>query len=332
MKPKNTYPLQLTVLVMALLFVLQSCGNEIPGSWKNDEIKTGKRDDFHKLNEQLFKALKNKDIVEAKSMMSKELVEGTYSTSRAVDLIGNYLTDNKYNLLDEYYVVNKYKDFDTIKAKNTGVNSYDLYYPATAREMYFAFYVPESGNNRYIITTVYAKYSYGWKVSTLEVSPYTVNGKTAPELFKLAKEQFDKKYIINARNNMALAVTCLKPTSIWQYPEEGEIIDFNGKVITEAKEKCKFPIMINLPTRPMVLQVYTKENAEGTFPMVYYMTHINIKDTNEVKQENIQIKKILSKALPGIDKDNKYVYYEAFNRFPNSSVSVDRFYMVDKFK
>jgi len=84
-----------------------------------------------------------------------------------------------------------------------------------------------------------------------------------------------------------------------------------------------------LPARPMVLSMYTKTTDAGTYPLIMYMTHLNISDTNAVKAENMQVKKALAKTMPGIDKDIKYVYYEAFNKYPRSDESVERFEMVD---
>jgi hypothetical protein len=328
MKPITAYQLKLSGILL-LLFVLQGCV-EKPGLWKNDQIKAGKRDDFHALNDQAFRDLKANDPKRLGLIMSRELIDNR-STSRTVELIGNRLTDYKYQLLDEYYVVNKYKDDDTIKSTVTGANRYSLYYPSAAKEMYFAFFIPKTGENKYLVTTIYAKYGYGWKLNTLDLAPYTINGKTAPELFKLAKEQYDKKYLIDAENTLALATTCLRPTSIWQYPDENEISDFYGKVMEETNKKYRFPFLLSaLPLRPKVLNVYNKTTDEGTFPMIYYMTHINLKDTNAVKAENALVRKELSRMLPGIGKYSKYVFYDAFNKWPSGTETVDHFDMIDR--
>jgi hypothetical protein len=328
MKPITAYQLKLSGILL-LLFVLQGCV-EKTGLWKNDQIQAGKRDDFHALNDQAVKDLKANDPKHLGLLMSRELIENR-STNRTIELIGNRLTDYKYQLLDEYYVVNKYKDDDTIKSTGTGLNSYSLYYPSAAREMYFAFFIPTTGENKYLITAIYAKYSYGWKLSSLDLAPYTINGKTAPELLKLAKEQYEKKYLIDAENTMTLATTCLRPTSIWQYPDESEISDFYGKVMEEANKKYKFPFSLTvLPLQPKILNVYNKTTNEGTFPIIYYMTHISLKDTNAVKAENALIKKELSRMLPGIDKYGKYVFYDAFNKWPSGTETVDHFDMIDR--
>ena len=80
----------------------------------------------------------------------------------------------------------------------------------------------------------------------------------------------------------------------------------------------------------MVISISMQRNDTWTAPEIWYMTHISIKDTNEVKKENLQIRQQLSKMLPGIDHDNKYVIYDAFNEFPTAAKSVDRFEMTDK--
>ncbi|HAL81375.1 MAG TPA: hypothetical protein DCO83_03375 [Mucilaginibacter sp.] len=328
MKPVQPYTLKLSGYFLLLIFALQSC-KEKPGTWKNDQISSGKRNDFHELSKQAFFDLKANNLLHLKILMSKELIDNP-GTERMVELISNRLTDNKYDVLDEYYIINKYKDADTIKLSGAGVNSHTIRYPGVTRKTYIAFYVPAAGNNKYMITAIFGKYSYGWKLSSLDLGPYTVNGKTAPELYNLAKEEYDKRYLIDAQTTLSLAATCLKPTAVWAYTNESDISDFYGKVTAEANEKYKFPYTLNIPGRPMLLRIYNKNTDEGSFPVIYYMTHVSIADTNEVKKENMEIKKALSKLLPGIDKYNKYVYYEAFNKFPRSYESVDRFDMIDK--
>lgn len=276
-----------------------------------------------------FKDLKAKDFINLKLLMSKDLIDDK-ATEKTADVVGNYLTDNDFSVMDEYYIVNGKKVDDTLTVSGTGENAYNIKYPGVTKETYIAFYIPKKGENKYMITTIYGKYSYGWKLSDMEVSPYTVNGKTAPELYKFAKEEYDKKYIVNAYNNLALAASCLKPSPVWKYPNESDISDFYSKVTNEANQKYRYPMTLSeLPARPMVLSMYTKTTDAGTYPLIMYMTHLNISDTNAVKAENMQVKKALAKTMPGIDKDIKYVYYEAFNKYPRSDESVERFEMVD---
>jgi hypothetical protein len=310
--------------------MLQSCDSDKAGSWKNDQINASKREDFHQLNDEAFTDLKADNPKHLQHLLSKELIDN-HSTNHTVELISNSLKVNSYSLLDEYYVINKWRADDTIETISKGMNSYSLYYPGTAKEMCIAFFVPKFGEDKYLITTIYAKYDYGWKLSKLDLSPYTVNGKTAPELFKLAKEQYDKKYLVDAVNTMAAADKCLRPAEIWQYPVEEDLRTFYGKIINEANKQYQFPFTLkDVPTHPQIFRIFNQSNPEGTFPMIYYLSGINLKDTLALKRENALIKKVIGKAIPGIDKDKKYLLYAAFNTKPAYNKEADRYYITQK--
>ncbi len=330
MKPLNTYLPKLS-FVFLLFLALQSCKPHEPGTWKNDQIDAGQRKDFHALAEQAFIPLKANDIKAAKLLMSKDMIDDGVNTEKMVEHVSNRLADNKYSLMDEYYVVAK-NSKDTITIDNAGAGAYKLKLPPLAREMYIAFYIPKNAANQYMITMLYAKYSYGWKLSTLDVEAFTVGGKTGPELFELAKKEFDKKYLVSAVINMTSAYACMRPSVIWKYKDEDAVNNFYNQVVNAANTTLLFPhTFTSLPMRPQLQSITNEDTDEGSFPLIRYMTHVELADTNAVKKERVQVTKELIKLFPGLDKDTKYIYYEAFNKFPRSNESVDRFKMVDKY-
>jgi hypothetical protein len=327
MKPLPLSQFKITA-ALGLFLVFQSCVS-VPGSWKNEKISSGKRDDFHQLNTEALTYLKANNPKGLKALLSKEMIAD--NNERQVELISNRLTDNPYELLDEFYVVNKFIDKDTIPRGSQGISRYGLIYPSAAKEMYFAFFAPKKPANKYMVSIVYAKLNYGWKIVKLGLAPYTINGKTAPELFALAKDQYDKKYIQAALNNVTLAVTCYEPGLYWQYADQADAGLFYTKVHEEVNEKYKYPLVLKqLATGPMILRVYNKDNDEGSFPLIYYMTHFPLKDTDEVKKENLQIRKVVDQLMPGLGENNKYILYSAFNKQPTGYVTVDHFDMTEK--
>jgi len=66
--------------------------------------------------------------------------------------------------------------------------------------------------------------------------------------------------------------------------------------------------------------------------MIYYQSSINLNDTAAIKKENAAIKRVIGKLIPGIDKDNDYLLYTAFNKLPNSKESVERYEIDDKLR
>ena len=327
---KPLYPKFKLVALACLVFLLQACSPPKPGVYKDDQISSGKRSDFHQLNTNALRYIKANSLKEIQLMMSKEMIDAP-GTERMVDRMSNRLTDNPYDVVEEYYVVGKHKATDSLPANGTDVNRHVLKYDTSANETYYVFLAPKQSDNKYLISLIYAKLSYGWKITQMSLAEYTANGKTGPELAKLAKEEYDKKYLVNAVNNMGLAVQCLNPSTLWRYPDAAASSDLYNKMLDEANKKYRYPLTLSqIPTRPMIISVTMQRNDTWSTPTIWYMTHISLKDTNEVKKENMQIRQLLSKQLPGIDKDNKYVLYDAFNEFPTASKSVDRFEMTDK--
>ena len=325
MKTSTPNPIK-AVLFCALLIILQSCKPAIPGSWKNDQIKSGLRDDFHKLNDGALKYLKANDIKGLKSFLSKEFISSV--TDRQVELISNRLTDNPYELLDEYYVVHKYKDTDTVRAIGADVKRYNVVYPYAAQEMYVAFFAPKTSDNKYLITLLYAKFNYGWKIVKMDLGPYTLNGKTAPEYYAMARDQFDKKNLQAAMSDAAIAMMCFKPSEFLKYPDENDAGKFYVKVRMLANLQLRYPIVLKqIATGPMLLRMYDANTSNGAYPIIYYMTHFPLKDTTEVKKENLEVRKAVDKMMPGINQDNKYIMYSAFNKQPNGYETVDHFDM-----
>ncbi len=313
-----------------LAIAMQACSPPKPDVYKDGQISSGKRSDFHELNKSALNYIKANNLKELQEMMSKEMI-GRPGNERLVELMSNRLADNPYDIVEEYYVVNKHKGKDSLTASGTDVNRHTLKYEDIAPEMYFAFLAPKQSDNKYLISLAYSKLSYGWKITQMALEEYTINGKTAPELIKQAGEEYNKKYLEAAVNTMSLAIKCFSPSPFWAYPDSAANSLFYNKMLDESSKKYRFPLILKqLPTRPMVLSVSMQRNDAWSAPDIWYMTHISITDTAEVKKENMQIRKVLSKLLPGIDKDNKYVLYDAFNEFPSASRSVDRFEMTDK--
>lgn len=319
---------------LLIIFALQSCEPTQPGSWKNDQISGSDREKFHKLNDELFARLKVNDEKNLESIMSKEFIENAYK-NRIIELVSNRVKAADYTLLDEYYTVNRYIDGDTIKAASTSLNSYSVIYQGITHQMYLAFFVPKNKTmaNRDMITAVYSKYDYGWKLNDVDVFPYTINGKTAPELYLQAKESYQKGYLMDAFNIASSSIACSRPSSLWKYSNEAEFSYFYNTVMKEAMNHYTFPIIIDqVPTRPRIFRIFNQTTPEGDFPMIYYTSSINLKDANAIKQENDNIKKVIGKTLPGIDQNKKYVLYSAFNEYPNGKRSVDHVDMESKLK
>ncbi|MVN21414.1 hypothetical protein GO621_07680 [Mucilaginibacter sp. HMF7410] len=323
-------PLGFLLIVVAFYGCQQDDGPA--GTWKNEAIKADKREEFHKLNDQLFDALKANKPEDVKNMMSKELLEGD-PIERTVELISLRSKLGSYSMLDEYYINDKSEPGPlVINADAEGNNAYTLKYnQSTTKQNYVAFLLLKNGADKWLATAIYGKYDYGWKLNKLDIGQYTINGKNAPELYQQAKEKYAKAYWIDAVNDMAAAEKCFRPSGQWQYADESEMSRFFYKVVQQVNGKYTFPYTIGqVPSKPKIFRILTQTMPEGTFPMIYYLSSIKLKDTLGLKRENEQVKKVIGKALPGIDQDKKYVLYSVFNGLPDGKKTLEHFDITDK--
>jgi hypothetical protein len=226
MNPR-TFLKSLAFAVLTLV-AFQSCRKSVkPGVYQNDQIPAGQRKDFHDLNEQLMQGLKANKPDDLSQLMAKEML-GDPSRLRLIELISNRLKEGEYSILDEFYIMHKPTDTGAQKltVTNSGINNHVYTYENNAQEMYIVFFTPKSIPNQYLVTAEFCKLSYGWKLVKLDLGQYTINGKTAPELFKVARERYDNKCLAMATAIAQQAGQCTTPALTWQYPNVNEIGDF----------------------------------------------------------------------------------------------------------
>jgi len=327
------------ILFKTLFFIsiavaaLQSCHKPVKaGTYQNNQIPEDERKELHSLNDELMQGLKANKPGDLETIMAKEMLADA-SRLRQIELISNRLKEGTYSIMDEFYIKHKATDTGEQKLNVTdkGVSNYAYTYQNNGQEQYIVFFTPKSIPNQYLVTAEYAKLSYGWKLIKLDLGLYTVNGKTAPELFKLAQDRYTNKCLAMATAIAQQAGQCTTPSGTWQYPDMNAIGSFTDKAIAETNRKYEFPYTVpQVGTQPWIFRIFSKKTPQGWFPQIYYISHIKLADTNAIKKENVNIQKVIAKVIPGIDKDNKMIYYSAFKNMPDGSGSFDHFDMIEK--
>ncbi len=309
--------LLITILAATIYILAAGCRKHEPGVWKNDEIASGPRETFHEMNTTLLDGLKKNKPGMIENLMSKELLQNT-SLHRTIELCSVRMRSGKNTMLDEYYAVHDLKREQKIKSPDHGANSYYLDYQPLAREMYTAMYTLQDGPETWLLTAVYNKLDYGWRLTDLDLNPYTTNGKTAVELYEEAKQKYNKGYLIDALSIIDLARVSSMPNMMWRYSKQPEIDSFYSRLMKQIDEAYPFPLVIKqLPTQPKIFRVFNQSRPEGSCPMIYYISKFNVKDSAAVKKEHEEVKKVIGQVIPGINQERKYVYYTVFNGMPD---------------
>lgn len=323
-----------TLLIILTVLTFQSCNLGTSGTWKNDNIDKNKREQIKKLNDKLFNAIINNDVAVVKTLMSDKLLEKAGNDLDVlINKVSNTLNADSYRILDEYNVHCSTTGIgNTLPSGVTGNNDYFVSFQALNKEMYVSLLLPNGLDNELLITAIYGKYDSEWKINILQFGPYSLFGKTAPDYLNLAKSSYDKSYLIDAVNYISLSKQCLRPANdYFQYQKEKEINEFYDKVMKEVNSKFTFPLALeNIDTKPKVFRIFPEMTSEGFFPMVYYLSSINLNDTKALKIENEKVKKEVDRLFTGIDKDKKFVFYWAFNEIPDGKKLVEHYGFIDK--
>ncbi len=324
-----------TILLILTVLILTSCNSQPFVAWKNDNIDKDKKEQIRILNDKLFKGLRNNDVVSVKSLLSDALLEKSGSDlENVVRQVSSYSLPDNYRILDEYNIRNSTTGIsNTIPSGLSGENDYIIKFLALNKEMYVSLILPKGFDHELLITIIYGKYGNDWKINVLQFNQYSFFGKTAPDYFKIAKERYEKSYLIDAVNNISISKQCLRPavSDIFQYLKEKEINEFYDKVMTEVNTKFKFPMTLDeIKTKPQIFRITPELVAEGFVPTIFYLTEINLKDTAALKIEYEQIKNKANQLFIGINKDKQFVFYWAFNEIPIGQNKVNRYGFIDK--
>ena len=277
------------ILIILTVLTLQSCNLGTSGTWKNSNIDYDKREQIKTLNDKLFKAITNNDVAGVKALMSDKLLEkGAQDLDKLINQVSTSFKSSDYSILDEYYVHNSTTDINnTLPSGISGDNDYVINYQALNKEMYVSLLLPTELDNELLITAIYGNYDNQWKINILQFGQYSLFKKSAPDYYKLAKESYDKLYLIDAVNYIGLSKQCLRPANnFFQYQKEKDINEFYDKVMKEVHSKFTFPLTLeNIDTKPKVFRISPEMINEGFFPMVYYLSDINLKDTTALKMK-----------------------------------------------
>jgi hypothetical protein len=320
------------ILIIAT-FAVQGYAQEMWQSWKNDSINKDKRSQIKILNDKLFKGIMNNDVPALRLLMSDKMQIEDRELDKFIKLATTSFKSNDYKILDEYNIDNLVPGTThLLPSGNSGDSVYLISYSAVEKEMYISLFVPAGLRNELVILAIYAMYENGWKLTTLQSGQYSIFEKNAPTYYNLAKSSYDKSYLINALNYISLAKQCLKPAnSAMQYSRENEVNQYYDKILKEVKGKYSFPIVLdNIDSKPKIIGIYPEKTDKAFCPMVYYQSSIKLSDTTNLRIENNKIKGEVSRIFFGIDKENEYIFYRAFNEYPDGRKKVEQYGFFDK--
>ncbi|TKC09443.1 hypothetical protein [Pedobacter frigoris] len=323
---------RLSLTLLSIITIsLTGCKLGTSGMWKNGSIDQRARQEIKALNDRLMDALRKNDTAGVKALLSDQLLEKAPALGNLISQVSPFLENNDYRVLDEYLVRSTTTGQNAfIPSGLSGDNDYALNFLALNKEMYVSLLIPTRQSDELLVTAIYGKYGSEWKINILYFGQYSIEGKTAPDYYKTAKERFQNKELVDAANLMYMAKLCFTPSVVWQYKRADEIKNFGEKAVVEANTAYKFPVMVDkVDTKPQIIGINPEKTQSQFFVLVSYLSNINIKDTSALRTENLKIRKEISKLFNGIDKNKPYLAYRAFNEMPDATKKTMHYGFID---
>ena len=323
--------MQRIIIIVLAAILIQSCNLNTTGTWKNKNVDRRKKEEIKSLNDKLFKAINNNDVAVFTEIMSDSINVNMDMDKQLDDLHHSLKTDN-YKVLEEYNVVSASAGArNNLISDELADNSYEANYQAPNKETYTSLLLTSDKDNEQLILLVYGKYGEEWKVNIFQYGQYRLLGKTAPEYFKLSQMSYLKGHLMNAMSYITIARQLLHPVNdFFRFKKEAEINEFYKKVMTEANAKFPLPLTLeNVETKPKIYKMVPQVTADGFFPMLYYVSSININDEAALKLENEKVKKEISRLFQGIEEEKKYIFYWVSNESPDAGKVAEQYGFVD---
>lgn len=322
-------------LAILISVTITSCKIGTNNSISNSGIPIEIRNQIEILDGKLLNAIVNNDLNGLKQLMSYKLLnlEGL-DVESVLKQASTQFQINEFQIIDRYYIQNSTEGLgNTVFSSVEDEDRYQISITSMNKESIISLILPFGGKSKFFILNVYGKYADAWKLNIIQFGLYEINGKNAPELYKQAKNEYKKEYLVDATNSMFLNSKVLKPSKAFEYEKEDEMRMFLEKLIDETKSKYEFPIVINeIETAPRILSIFPQETDEGFFPMVQYLTSINFSDTVRLKFENEKLRYEAVKLFPGLDIDKDYIFYKAYSHIPDVNNPANTYGFIQKLK
>ncbi len=286
--------------------------------YQNESIPSNIRDEITVINDKIFDCIENRDPdIFFNEILSDSLRKRAgYELKSLIQQLSMTYDQKGYNIKDEFYtpLIDDKQVINLIGDINTNYE-YSLNIGIGKRDSYFSLL--RFNDNTIMVGLLYRKREGKWQLDFIGVNQYSIKNKLPYDYYMLSINDLKKGHLIDAALYASLSTVGLKPNNAFTYSKEQEILSHSTMLDSIIKSKYIFPITVEeLKTKPQIFQVIPQIIDEGIFPMVNYLTEINISDTIQLRIENEQMKMIIGDIFPGIDKEKEFVFYTAHDNIP----------------
>lgn len=301
------------IIACSILF-LSSCQVNVAGTDKNDEISQDVKSEISEQVDRIINSFKSQDVDDiASGFLNKESgINTMLDTVFALKMI-NENTD--IQVLDELYVKS------TMLGTNEKVSSvihdykYNFFFTASNFRSYIVFLnLDNPGSDcNILMSLIFTERNNKWLQQYMHLSPYTYDGKLAPDFSDLAYEQHMNKNIVGAYFLSSYASYIALPAGVnFHYQKEREMKNLYDMVVKKFNDAYSFPILVkDIATKPLInsLTPLIALDKAIPLPIIKYTSRVTDNES-ELQKEVDQLNAKMPTILPGLEAVADSIMYE----------------------
>jgi len=302
---------------------------------KDTQIDPQIKNRIHALNKQIVDGLVENKPDSVLMVCSEKLLKKKGDIKVLMQILTGNLKKSNFQILNEYYQKNSSKNkMSSVSSGGPANHEYKIRYESLTKEMYVVVSFFEDSTDQKCFTFIYGKYGNVWRLNNIQAGILKIMNKDAFDWYKLAKNDYDKGFYIDAICKIGISTQLLKPANnLWKYKKEDEILEFEQIITKKTYTTYHFPITVDsVKTKPVIFRVYEQNIPAGYFPSILYTTSIDMNDVPGLARECDEIHKNIGKLFKGIDTNNEMIIYRPMKSIPTGTEKSKQYGFIKKNK
>lgn len=317
MKMKKNTPFFIVVIILFFWSGFAQAGLGQMSSFHNSEIDSNIKEEIQSLNSSILSSIINNNPEFTYGLLVEEgKKNGLDSISNLYKQLQPVIKENNFTAINEYHVKYKGLGKTTFPIPSKTEPPFYTHLECSNSEYYISIFESSGSFQNFALTFIYEKNNETWLLKILHLGLVRMGGKNAIDWFREGQKLYENDHFVPSALRLSIAMNLLRPAPFIQYKSEKDIKDLTAKNLKNI-EKHKFPIPIDLDSKPLVYAVVPQFVKNDLLPLVKYITKFPITDDISIRDEVNKMHPILESIFPGISSYGKHVIYRAFDEIPS---------------
>ena len=317
MKMIKNFPLLIVVTILFVWPEFTQAGFGQMSSFHNSEIDSNIKEEIQSINSSIISSIINNNPEYTYNLLVEEgKKNGLDSIRNLYKQLKPVVKENNFTAINEYHVKYKGLGKTTFPIPSKTEPPFFTHVECSSSEYYVSIFESSGGFQDFALTFIYEKNNNKWLLKILHLGIMRVGGKNAIDWFQEGRRLYENDHFVPSALRLSIAMNLLRPAPFIQYQNEKDIKDLNAKNLKNI-EKHKFPMPLDLDSKPLVYAIVPQFVKNELLPLVKYITKFPITDEVNIRDEVNKIHPIVDSIFPGISSYGKHVIYRAFDEIPS---------------